>query len=247
MILKGINPFIVNNSGQTAYDLATRAFKEIDKKLLGRMFFGKTAAFYSFINSNCGKKCKENCDNRMRRFKLYTGTKKFENEKRGGEGIVGFGKWHGEDAAFKKVELGKIENVDWTSEAISNAEKTRAEFEVAKKLSHENIVKVLHLFRYQETDIAWNNRVTKNWTLTVMEKHSKNIGELTETERPAIKNLLKDSLGRSFKNLIPLFKFTFIFFFHFLIDRFELVSRVWHPDWRPYQTKICHRRQCCGT
>ena len=32
------------------------------------------------------------------------------------------------------------------------AEKTRAEFETASKLSHPNILKVLHVFRYQEKE-----------------------------------------------------------------------------------------------
>ena len=115
--------------------------------------------------------------------------------------MVGFGKWHGEEAAFKRVQLGKIEKGGQVPDAILNPEKSRAEFEVAKKLSHENIVKVLHVFRYQKTGIKRNERRTNNWTVIVMEKHYKNIGELNPAESKEIRNLLKDSLGRVFNNL----------------------------------------------
>ena len=203
MMLMGINPFIVSYSGFSEFQLRPENFKNIDKKLLkpfllGRISSAKTAAFYSFVDSTCGPKCGKKCGDKMKKFKLYTGRKKIENEKLGGEGIVGFGEWHGEEAAFKKVKLGKIQDTDLVADVVANAEKTRAEFEVARKLSNENIVKVLHLFRYQETEIKRNNRSTYNWTVTVMEKHSKNIGELAEVERPEIKTLLKDCLGRGF-------------------------------------------------
>ena len=131
----------------------------------------------------------------MRSFKIYTGRKTFENEKRGGEAIVGFGIWHGEEAAFKKLKMEKIEEAESTSEAILNAEKTRAEFEVTSKLRHKNIVRVFHLFRYQETEKFRKNRLTDNWTVIVMEKHSKNIGELDLEERLVIPKLLMDTLG----------------------------------------------------
>ena len=76
----------------------------------------------------------------MLKFKIYTGKRNFENGKKGGEGFVTFGKWHSEPVAFKLLELGKIEEVEDTPDAISNAEKTRAEFETASKLSHQNIL-----------------------------------------------------------------------------------------------------------
>ena len=62
-------------------------------------------------------------------------------------------------------------------------------------------MKVLHVFRYQKTGIKRNERRTNNWTVTVMEKHYKNIGELNPAESKEIRNLLKDTLGRVFNNL----------------------------------------------
>ena len=90
----------------------------------------------------------------------------------------------------------QIKFVPSTSTAIQNAAKTRAEFEVASKLSGANIVRVFHLFRYQETEKIGQNRFTENWTVIVMEKHSKNIAELNSEETLETKNLLEDSLGR---------------------------------------------------
>ena len=86
------------------------------------------------------------------------------------------------------MDLGKIEEVELTIDGISNAEKTRAEFETAKKLKHPNIVKVFHLFRYQETEKIENVRSLNNWTVIVMEKHDKNIGELMPEERNYLPN-----------------------------------------------------------
>ena len=134
----------------------------------------------------------------MKKFRLYTGKKTFGSEKRGGEGIVSFGKWHGKSAAFKLLELGKIPETAIMSVGISHAEKTRAEFETTSKLSHQNILKVLHVFRYQETEKIGNHRSLENWTIIVMEKHERNIGELNLDQKIYLPNLLQDTLGPVF-------------------------------------------------
>ena len=199
MLKKGINPFVVKYMGKSEYN--QRNFENIDQKLLESFTTGnikeeKTEAYYSFQDSECGEKCKKSCEDKMLKFKLYTGKRNFKNGKRGGEGIVSFGTWHRKPAAFKLLELGKIEEADKTLDGISNAEKTRAEFEIVSKLSHPNILKVLHVFRYQETEKLRNTRILQNWTVIVMERHEKNIGELTPEERIHLPNLLQDVLGK---------------------------------------------------
>ena len=99
-------------------------------------------------------------------------------------------------AAFKLLELGKIEFVQDAVEGISNAEKTRAEFETVSKLSHPNILKVLHVFRHQKTRKRNNIRSLENNTVIVMEKHEKNIAELTTEQRIYLPSLLQNVLGR---------------------------------------------------
>ena len=200
MLKKGINPFVVDYEGKSQFDV--RNFKKVDEKLLEPFITGnfkgeRTEAFYSFHDSECNEKCGNLCKDKMFKFKLYTGKRKFKNEKRGGEGIVSFGTWHRKPAAFKSLELGKIQNPDSekTIDSISNAEKTRAEFETVSKLSHPNILKVFHVFRYQETEKVGNYRSIDNWTIIVMEKHDKNIGELTIEERIYLPDLLQDVLG----------------------------------------------------
>ena len=79
---------------------------------------------------------------------------------------------------------------------ISDAKKTRAEFETALKLDHQNILRVLHVFRYQETEIFRNTRILQNWTVIVMEKHEKNIGELKIEQRIHLPDLFQDVLGK---------------------------------------------------
>ena len=203
MLKKGINPFIVCYDGKSLFDLQRRNFENIDQKFLEPFITGKiseerTGAFYSFHNSECSKKCKTSCKDKMLKFKLYMGKRNFKNEKKGGEGVVSFGHWHREQAAFKLLELGKLEMPDsnFMDDGISNAEKTRAEFETVSKLSHPNIIKVLHVFRYQETEKFRNTRILQNWTVNVMEKHEKNIGELTIEERMHLPELLQDALGK---------------------------------------------------
>ena len=132
----------------------------------------------------------------MLKFKLYTGKRNFKKGKRGGQGIVSFGTWHRKPAAFKLLELGKIEKFDLIEDGISSAEKTRAEFETASKLSHPNILKVLHLFRYQETEKIGDFLSFQNWTVIVMEKHDQNIGELSEKERIGLPHLLEEVVGK---------------------------------------------------
>ena len=184
--------------GKSEYD--QRNFGDIDHKLLQPFITGKitekrTAAFYSFQDSKCSEKCENSCKDKMLKFKLYTGKRNFENRKTGGEGFISFGNWHGESAAFKLLDLGKIEDIVSLQDAISNAEKTRAEFETAKKFKHPNIVRVIYSFRYQETEKLGNLRSLDTWTVIVMEKHDKNIGELTPEERNYLPTLLNDVLG----------------------------------------------------
>ena len=156
---------------------------------------GNTESFYSFQDSECNDDCQRDlCKDKMIKFNVYAEKMSFEGEKRGGEGIVKFGSWHGKPVAFKLLPLDNFENVD--SDSITNAVKTRAEFETAAKLSHPNILKVLHVFRYQEIVKIGKNLITENWTIIVMEKHLKNIQELAFEERIFLPSLLKDAIGQ---------------------------------------------------
>ena len=158
---------------------------------------GNTESFYSFQDSECNDDCqKDLCIDKMIKFEVYAGKMTFEGLKRGGEGIVRFGSWHGKAVAFKLLPLGKFENVDSINDGITNAVKTRAEFETAAKLSHSNILKVLHVFRYQETREIGKLLSIENWTIIVMERHLKNIEELESNERIFLPSLLNDALGQ---------------------------------------------------
>ena len=207
MLKKGINPFVVDYTGKSQFDF--RNFENIDQTLLqsfvtGKITNGKTEAYYSSQDSKCNDECPESCKDKMKKFQLYTGKREFGSEKRGGEGIVCFGTWHNKPAAFKRLRLGEIEEVDKITDGILNAEKSRAEFEITKNLSHPNILKVLHAFRYQETEKIGNFRSLENWTIIVMEKHEKNIGELAMDQRIYLPYLLKDALGLVFNKIFNL-------------------------------------------
>ena len=203
MLTKGINPFVVTYSGESQFVYYQKNYENIDQKLLKQFVTGKiseesTEAYYSFQDSECNKNCDNSCKDKMLKFKLYTEKRKFKYGKKGGEGILFFGTWHREPAAFKLLDLGKIGRPDSgkTIDAISNAKKTLAEFETVSKLSHPNVLKVLHVFRYQETEKIRKNRILQNWTVIVMEKHDKNIGELMLEERVFLPDLLEDALGK---------------------------------------------------
>ena len=211
MLKKGINPFVVAYDGKSEFDL--RNFENIDQTLLqpfitedGKIIDGKTEAFYSFKDSKCNDECPKLCDDNMKKFKLYSREKKFRIEKRGGEGVVSMKEWHTKPAAFKLLKIGKIEiTVRRTlADAILNAKKTQAEFETISKLSHPNILKVLHVFRYQETEKIGNKRSLENWTIIVMEKHEKNIGELALYQRIYLPYLVQDTLGTVFNKILNL-------------------------------------------
>ena len=201
MLKKGINPFVIRYDGKSEFVVRKeRIFRNIDQKWLepfitGKIIAEKTEVYYSFQDSECSEKCENSCKDKMLKFKLYTGKRNFKNGKTGGQGIVSFGTWHQEPAAFKLLELGKIEEVRELSAAIANAEKTRAEFETVSKLTYPNILKVLHVFRHQKTKKRNNIRSLENRTIIVMEKHDKNIGELTKEERIYLPSLQQDILG----------------------------------------------------
>ena len=201
-----MNPFVVHFHGESAYTVRHSNFRKIIRnkkkreKLLkpflnGHLTNEKTEVYFSFDDSKCTQKCRKKCEDKMLKFKLYTGKRNFDQVKKGGEGFVSFGTWHNQPAAFKVVKLGRIEFCEKLHDAISNAQKTRAEFETSLSLSHPNIVKVLHLFRYQESEKMKDIQLFENWTVIVMEKHEKNIRELSPKERNYLPDLLQDVLG----------------------------------------------------
>ena len=114
MLIKGINPFIVNSRGSEYLRPIFRNINRNKKKrekllksfLSGKITEEKTEVYFSFNDSECTRKCGKNCRDKMQRFKLYTGKRIFDQEKKGGEGIVSFGRWHNEPAAFKLLEPG---------------------------------------------------------------------------------------------------------------------------------------------
>ena len=207
MLKKGINPFVVKYMGTSEFD--QRNFENIDKELLESFITGeikneKTEAYYSFQDSKCKDECSKSCNDKMKKFRLHTGKREFGREKKGGEGIVSFGQWHKKPAAFKRLKLGEIEKVEDLADEILNAQKTRAEFVTASKLSDPHILKVQHVFRYQETEKIGNHRVLENWTIIVMEKHEKDIGELTLDQRVNLPHLLNDTLAPVFNKILNL-------------------------------------------
>ena len=74
--------------------------------------------------------------------------------------------------------------------------------------AHPHILKVLHVFRHQKTSIRKNIRFLENRTIIVMEKHDKNIGELTTLERIHMPDLLQDVLGYVQNHLLCSFLFS---------------------------------------
>ena len=121
MLEKGINPFVASYTRKSQFD--PRNFENIDETLLqsfitGEITEGKTEAYYSFQDSKCKDECPESCSDKMKKFRLYTGKREFGSEKRGGEGIVSFGKWHKEPAAFKRMNLGNIKHVETVTDVI---------------------------------------------------------------------------------------------------------------------------------
>ena len=219
MLIKGVNPFVVSFRGKTEFGL--RNFENIDEKFLEKFIYGKpsdqkTHAFYSFKDSECNEECKKSkikCEDKMLKFKLYTGKRTFLDEisqeeyvkLEKGQAKVIFGTWHQNQAAFKLMILDEIEDVKKLDEGISNALETQAEYETALELSHQNVVKVLHLFRYQETDKINFIRSTKNLTVIVMEKHEKSIGELSPDERKNLPELFRDVLGLNYEKIFSIF------------------------------------------
>ena len=189
MLEKGINPFVVRCDGKSEYDNLKNI--EIDQKLLLPFITGmkETAAFYSFRDSLCSEKCEKSCEDKMRKFKLYTGKRNFKTFKK--EGLDTFRTWHRAPAAFKLLPLGKF---GFT--LFDEFENTQAEFEILSNLSHPNILKVFHYFLYQETKIFAESRCQKNLAVIVMDLHEKNIGELTSEERISLPDLLQDVLGK---------------------------------------------------
>ena len=206
MLIKDVNPFVVGLDEKSAYSYFASSFRNINRNkkkrekllkpfLIGKIADEKTEVYFSFDASKCDRKCDKACRDQMRKFRLYTGKRNFNQEKKGGEGIVSFGTWHKKSVAFKLLKLDKIESTGMLTEAISNAEKTREEFVTASNLSHQNIVKVLHLFRYQESRKVKDIQLCQNWTVIVMEKHDKNIKELLSEERKYLPDMLQDVLG----------------------------------------------------
>lgn len=156
LLEKGVNPFVVDHTENTQFQRWAASFSHVEQELLNRyrnpLLSDQTSIYYSLRDLTCADySCLEGCSDKMEKFRCYNGVKgeKLEKLGQGGQGKVYKGQWHGEEAAFKHINMQPIAYGRVTNEAVIDSNRTIEEFLQTSELKHDNILTCWGSFRQQ--------------------------------------------------------------------------------------------------
>ena len=125
MMKLGINPYVIDYSGDNQIDLFPSSFESKEAKQLMVQF--PRSIHFSIEDIFCEHTCQSDCLSTFKRFYFKNGefVKMIESNRigRGGFGSVFKGSFHGQDKAMKCVPTGRIEHRVDVLDAVSDLEK----------------------------------------------------------------------------------------------------------------------------
>ena len=111
------------------------------------------AIYYSVHDQKCNQDCPENCRSKMDRFDAFNGEYLNQLEEniiaQGGFGRVYPGIWHGKEAAFKFVPVGKMTDQVYQEDMQSDLETNILEYTIQYESKGDSVLIPIGNFRQQ--------------------------------------------------------------------------------------------------
>lgn len=111
------------------------------------------AIYYSVHDQKCNLDCPENCRSKMNRFEAFNGEYLNQLEEnviaQGGFGRVYPGIWHGKEAAFKFVPVGKMTDNVYQEDMQSDLETNILEYTIQYESEGDSVLIPIGNFRQQ--------------------------------------------------------------------------------------------------
>ena len=137
LLRKKLNPKIIGDSGKSPLNSFQQLSIPISSKLRKLIKMYPNAVYFSTERQTCNQKCHKLCKSKMEPFRIgMNGDGEYiiaDDKTRighGGFGTVFHGKWHGEESAFKYIQIKDEENknVNYVHEAFNKFNKNIKEY-----------------------------------------------------------------------------------------------------------------------
>ena len=182
MMVKGVNPHVIEQSGNIQRDIFPLSFESKEAKLLMATF--PRSIHFSIEDIHCSEDCPPNCPSNFRRFYFKNGafvTMADENQiGHGGFGSVFKGSFHGKEKAVKCVLIGQIDNHSiFARDAVSDLEKNISEIRIQMASGGCGIIVPEGFVRQQNQEQDKNgNWIAVNYNIFIYPLYDCNLYEL---------------------------------------------------------------------
>ena len=142
------------------------------------------AVYYSIHDQNCLPDCPDHCRSNMKRFDAFNGVYLEQDEQRlmaqGGFGRVYPGVWHGKEAAFKFVPVGKMTDNVYQEDMQSDMETNILEYTIQYESEGDSVLIPIGNYRQQTQQRNMENGrlIASNYNVYVYPKYDMNAYDL---------------------------------------------------------------------
>ena len=205
MMLKEINPHVINYAGNSQVDLFPSSFENKQAKELLAQF--PRSFHFAIQDIDCEYSCSAACPSNFRRFFFKNGALVEMTDKnrigRGGFGMVFRQLFHETLMAMKCLLMGKIENRTYVHESVSDLEKAISELRIQEKIGTVGsgvIVPVAYVRQQNQEQDVNGKWVAQNYHIYIYPLYDCNLHELRESYSDQFtEEILGDIIAQCFK------------------------------------------------
>jgi len=181
MMEAGINPYVIDDTGNSSIDLNPSSFESNEAKQLLTQF--SRSVHFTIVDISCENNCSSNCPSAFKKFYFKNGEfVKMTDENRigqGGFGSVFKGTFHDKNKAMKCVLIGQIKERDFVKDTVSDLEKNISEIRIQMASGGSGIIVPEAFVRQQNQEKDENGKwIAKNYNVFVYPLYDCNLYEL---------------------------------------------------------------------
>ena len=180
MMLKNINPKVIEYDGSSQFEDWPNSFKNSKCKQLAEKF--ARSIYFVTEDTVCSKTCPNICKSKLKAFFYKNGPLVDINEQNklgtGGFGTVYGGNWHGENVAMKCILIGEITCQNFVDAAVTDFEKNISEYRSQLVAKGSGVIIPYAMARQQNQEFKNGKWVPLNFNVFIYPKYDCNLYEL---------------------------------------------------------------------